>query len=187
MSYFIRLSLNEKNSPYNVVAIIGKKSGSIGRRIHNVPIISSIDLIDTLNSALSKFVNKKSYPQRIIIADQKISDTYIEKLYIYSKKYGMAIGIIPKMSNVSSKPKNSFFTNPIAIEDVLGRKQKVHNPDILKNLKGQKVLVTGAGGSIGSEICQQIVSLNPERLILVEVKICNNKLFLFLKFILNFL
>ena len=80
----------------------------------------------------------------------------------------MAIGIIPKMSNVSSNPKNSFFTNPIAIEDVLGRKQKVHNPDILKNLKGKKVLVTGAGGSIGSEICQQIVSLNPKRLILVE-------------------
>ena len=50
----------------------------------------------------------------------------------------MAIGIIPKMSNVSSNPKNSFFTNPIAIEDVLGRKQKVHNPDILKNLKGKK-------------------------------------------------
>ncbi len=165
---FIRLSLSEKNSPYNVVAIIGKKSGSIGRRIHNVPIISSIDLIDTLNSALSKFVNKKSYPQRIIIADQKISDSYIEKLYIYSKRYGMAIGIIPKMSNVSSNPKNSFFTNPIAIEDVLGRKQKVHNPDILKNLKGKKVLVTGAGGSIGSEICQQIVSLNPKQLILVE-------------------
>ena len=80
----------------------------------------------------------------------------------------MAIGIIPKMSNVSSNPKNRFFTNPIAIEDVLGRKQKVHNPDILKNLKGKKVLVTGAGGSIGSEICQQIVSLNPKQLILVE-------------------
>ncbi len=165
---FIRLSLNEKNSPYNVVAIIGKKKGSIGRRIHNVPIISSIDLIDTLNSSLSKFVNKKSYPQRIIIADQKISDSYIEKLYIYSKKCGMAIGIIPKMSNVSSNPKNSFFTSPIAIEDVLGRKQKVHNPDILKNLKDKKVLVTGAGGSIGSEICQQIVSLNPRKLILLE-------------------
>ena len=56
----------------------------------------------------------------------------------------MAIGIIPKMSNVSSNPK-TVFTNPIAIEDVLGRKQ-VHNPDILKNLKGKEVLVTGAGG-----------------------------------------
>ena len=50
----------------------------------------------------------------------------------------MAIGIIPKMSNVSSNPKNSFFTNPIAIEDVLGRKQKVHNPDILKTLRVKK-------------------------------------------------
>ena len=42
------------------------------------------------------------------------------------KKKGLALGVLPKISNIS--PQNKFTTKPIAIEDILGRKQKVHNP-----------------------------------------------------------
>ena len=78
----------------------------------------------------------------------------------------MALGVLPKLSNITSKDK--FQTNPIAIEDILGRTQKVHNQKILKEISDKVVLVTGAGGSIGSEICRQIFTLNPKKLILIE-------------------
>ena len=78
----------------------------------------------------------------------------------------MALGILPKLSNINSKDK--FVTNPIAIEDVLGRKQKVHNPELLKDILNKVVIVTGAGGSIGSEICRQVSLLKPKKIILIE-------------------
>ena len=74
--------------------------------------------------------------------------------------------MLPKLSNINSR--DSFVTNPIAIEDVLGRKQKVHNPQLLKDLFNKVIIVTGAGGSIGSEICRQIALFKPKKLILIE-------------------
>ena len=161
---FIRLTKNEKNSPYNVIAIIGNKISSVGRRIHNIPIILSIDQIESLENSLKKL--SKLSPQKIIITDQSISSKSIEELYVYSQKKGLALGILPKISNINSE--NIFATTPIAIEDILGRKQKVHNPKFLKNISGKKILVTGAGGSIGSEICKQVSLLSPKKLILLD-------------------
>jgi O-antigen biosynthesis protein WbqV len=161
---FIRLTKNEKNSPYNVIAIIGNKISSVGRRIHNVPIIMSIDQIESLENSLKKL--GKLSPQKIIITDQSISSKSIEELYVYSQKKGLALGILPKISNINSE--NIFATTPIAIEDILGRKQKVHSPKFLKNISGKKILVTGAGGSIGSEICKQASLLSPKKLILLD-------------------
>ena len=160
---FIRLTKTEKNSPYNVVAIIGTKKTGVGRRIHNVPIISTIDDLKLLEENIKKFEL-----QRVIIADHSINSELIEPLYVFSKKNGYAIGIIPRVSNFTLDPEAKFTANPIAIEDVLGRKQKVHNPDILKEIKNKTILVTGAGGSIGGELCRQLSLLNAKLIILLE-------------------
>jgi FlaA1/EpsC-like NDP-sugar epimerase len=58
---------------------------------------------------------------------------------------------------------------PVQVEDVLGREQvEVDFDDVASYLKGQTVLVTGAGGSIGSELCRQIARVGPTRIILVD-------------------
>tara|TARA_E500000075_G_scaffold125309_1_gene129013 strand:+ start:209 stop:1747 length:1539 start_codon:yes stop_codon:yes gene_type:complete len=160
---FIRLTKTEKNSPYNVVAIIGTKKSGVGRRIHNIPIISTIDNLKLLEQNIKKYEL-----QRVIIADHSVNSELIESLYVFSKKNGFAIGIIPKVSNFSLDPEAKFTANPIAIEDVLGRKQKVHNPDVLKEIKNKIILVTGAGGSIGGELCRQLSLLNAKLIILLE-------------------
>jgi O-antigen biosynthesis protein WbqV len=161
---FIRLTKNQKNSPYNVIGIISDKPSSTGRRIHNVPILTSIADIDLFDRDFGK--KNKLAPQKIIITDQSIKSESIEKLYVFAKKNGLALGVLPKLSNINSK--DNFATNPIAIEDVLGRKQKVHNPELLKDIFNKVILVTGAGGSIGSEICRQVALLKPKRLILID-------------------
>ena len=70
----------------------------------------------------------------------------MEKLYVFAQKNGLALGVLPKLSNINSK--DNFATNPIAIEDVLGRKQKVHNPELLKDIFNKVIIVTGAGGCL---------------------------------------
>ena len=58
----------------------------------------------------------------------------------------------------------------VEIEDLLGRESvQIRDKEVLRFIKGKKVLVTGAGGSIGSELCRQITSLNPSELILVDI------------------
>ena len=161
---FIRLTKNQKNSPYNVIGIISDKPSSTGRRIHNVPILTSIADIDLFDSDFGK--KNKLAPQKIIITDRSIKPKSVEKLYVFAQKNGLALGVLPKLSNINSK--DNFATNPIAIEDVLGRKQKVHNPELLKDISNKVIMVTGAGGSIGSEICRQVNLLKPKRLILIE-------------------
>jgi len=160
---FIRLTKTEKNSPYDVVGIIGTKKSGVGRRIHNIPIISTIHDLNHLEERI-----KNIELQRIIVSDHNIDSKIIESLYIFSKKNGLAIGIIPKLSNFSLDAEAKFTANPIAIEDVLGRKQKVHNSPLLSNIKDKVILITGAGGSIGGELVRQVCSLAPKQIILLE-------------------
>ena len=160
---FIRLTKTEKNSPYDVVGIIGTKKSGVGRRIHNIPIISTIHDLNHLEERI-----KNIELQRVIVSDHNIDSKIIESLYIFSKKNGFAIGIIPKLSNFSLDAQAKFTANPIAIEDVLGRKQKVHNSPLLSNIKDKVILITGAGGSIGGELVRQVCSLAPKQIILLE-------------------
>ena len=162
---FIRFSKKDDNSLYEVVGIISFKESSVGRRIHNIPIIGSTNKIEFLKKGLKKI---KKLPQRVIISDFKIKSEVIESLYIFAKQNGLAIGMLPSISEISNKSQSQFVPKPIVIEDILGRKQKVNDPQLLKDIPGKVVLVTGAGGSIGSELCQQIHRLKPKLLILLE-------------------
>ena len=76
--------------------------------------------------------------------------------------------MLPSVSDISIKDQGQFIPKPIVIEDILGRKQKVNDPKLLEDIEGKIILVTGAGGSIGSELCKQIHRLKPKLLILLE-------------------
>ncbi len=162
---FIRFSKQDDNSLYEVVGIISFKESSIGRRIHNIPILGATNKLESINESLKKI--KKS-PQRIIISDSKVKSETLESLYIFSKRNGLAIGMLPSISEISIKDQGQFIPKPIVIEDILGRKQKVNDPKLLEGIEGKIILVTGAGGSIGSELCRQIHRLKPKLLILLE-------------------
>ena len=169
---FIRHTKTDKNSPYKIIAIISLKEKSVGRRIHNIPIVGSLENFEGIKiNILNKL---KKQPERIIISDQNIKKDVLENLFVFAKNNGLAIGQINKVSNISIT-KNSFDTSPIVIEDVLGRKQNVNDTSKLVEFKNKTILITGAGGSIGSELSRQILSLQPKNVILLD----NNEFSLF--------
>ena len=161
---FIRATKRD-DSPYKVIGIIGLKFKSINRRIHGVPIVSVINDQKKMLEDLKKI---KISPQRIIIADHSLSKKNIESLFILAKKNGLAIGELPKITDFKSNSLSNFKTTPIVIEDVLGRKQKVNDTSNIKNIKNKIILITGAGGSIGSELSKQLQELEPKKIILFE-------------------
>ena len=169
---FIRHTKTDKNSPYRIISIISLKEKSVGRRIHNIPIVGSLENFKGIKfNILDKL---KKPPERIIVSDQNIEKDILEDLFIFAKNNGLAIGQINKVSNISIT-KNSFDTSPIVIEDVLGRKQNVNDTSKLVEFKNKTILITGAGGSIGSELSRQILSLQPKNIILLD----NNEFSLF--------
>ena len=169
---FIRHTKTDKNSPYRIISIISLKEKSVGRRIHNIPIVGSLENFKGIKfNILDKL---KKPPERIIVSDQNIEKDVLEDLFIFAKNNGLAIGQINKVSNISIT-KNSFDTSPIVIEDVLGRKQNVNDTSKLVEFKNKTILITGAGGSIGSELSRQILSLQPKNVILLD----NNEFSLF--------
>ena len=80
-------------------------------------------------------------PHRIIIADNSLSQLEIESLFVFSRKHGLAIGEVPRISDLKMSSNQNFHTKPIVIEDVLGRKQKVQNPIFLKDICNKIILV----------------------------------------------
>lgn len=77
---------------------------------------------------------------------------------------------IPRLTELAQGKVNTDDLREVDIEDLLGRDPVPPNPDLLgANISGKSVMVTGAGGSIGSELCRQILALSPSRLVLFEL------------------
>ena len=85
------------------------------------------------------------------------------------QKRGIPVFQVPSVDDLTSGRARIDALRPIAIEDLLGRDEVVTDPQLLGvGIRDACVCVTGAGGSIGSELCRQILDLKPKRLILLE-------------------
>ncbi len=82
---------------------------------------------------------------------------------------GVRVLAVPTLAEIKDGRVSVNSLRPLAIEDLLGRPPVAPDPSLLAaNVKGKTVLVTGAGGSIGSELCRQVLSLDPKALVLVD-------------------
>lgn len=82
---------------------------------------------------------------------------------------GLEVLSVPSLAQMASGQRIVSDLQPVAIEDLLGREPSTPDPLLLKaSVKDKVVMVTGAGGSIGSELCRQVVALGASRLLLVE-------------------
>jgi FlaA1/EpsC-like NDP-sugar epimerase len=82
---------------------------------------------------------------------------------------GLKVSTIPSLAQLATGRRGVTDLQPIAIEDLLGREPSSPDPRLLEAaVRGKAVLVTGAGGSIGSELCRQVLALDPKALVLVD-------------------
>lgn len=110
--------------------------------------------------------------EQIIIAIPSASKETIAKIVSECQKTKCETKILPSIYLTMDQRTNSIFSQirPIKYEDFLGRDQiVVDNVEIESNLVGKTILVTGGGGSIGSELCRQIAKANPKLLIIFDI------------------
>lgn len=117
--------------------------------------------------SIEKVVRKHSI-ETIIIAIPSLNKRDIQEIYDECAKTGVEIKIMPKIEDVMTGKVSVNEMQNIDINDLLGREEvKLDMLAISKKLTDKVILVTGAGGSIGSEICRQVISFQPSKLLLL--------------------
>jgi len=117
---------------------------------------------------MGEIINKKKI-KLILLAMLGITKKERRQILQKISKYPVEVRMIAGIDNLISDDFNLKQIKSVDVEDILGRDPVAPNRNLLeKNIKGKNVLVTGAGGSIGKELCKQIINLNPQQLVLYE-------------------
>ncbi|MDA9936255.1 polysaccharide biosynthesis protein [Gammaproteobacteria bacterium] len=130
-----------------------------GLQINNVPILSSLDELISL---------KKEYPDlEVLLAIPRINTEQRRKIISKLEKIKVAVRTIPSFNEIISDQKKLTDLQNLSIDDLLPRARV--SSDVLKNANDKTVFISGAGGSIGSEMSRQLLDSIPKSIILFDV------------------
>jgi O-antigen biosynthesis protein WbqV len=163
---FIRSVNLAPQSNYRVVGMVDEKGTRVGRNIHGVDVLGTLDDIPRV---IERLTREGGRPQRIILTKDRMDRAAVQGLLSTAEKLGMPLSRTPRLTDFKAGAGDGTELRPIAIEDLLGRPQTVLDRDAMRRLiAGRRVLVTGAGGTIGSELARQVADLEPARLALLD-------------------
>ena len=164
---FIRDLHRDPGRAYTPVGILTEGEDWHGRHLHGIAVLGSPENLD---GAMAFLAQREIRPQRLIIADDNIAEGRIADFLDLATPYGMAVGRLPRLIDFAEHGGDqATVARPIDVADLLGRPQTVLDRSALdKLIGGQRVLITGAGGSIGAELARQVCAYGPSRLVLLE-------------------
>ena len=146
---------------YNVVGFIDDDPGKQGRSIHDITVLGTV-------AALPGIVRKHEVGQ-VLIAAPSASGRQIRTMVDACKAARVPFKTLPGLAELIDGKVSIKTLRDVNYRDLLRRDPvRLNVPEIESYLKDRRVLVTGAGGSIGSELCRQIVRFTPENLILFD-------------------
>ena len=155
----VRDILENPSSPYKLIGLLDDDISKSNSTIHGIPIFGKIETIHTFNIPYDE----------IIICTPGASGTKMRQIVDHCKVVKKPYRTIPTMSEMIDKKVSLNAVRDVSIMDLLGRQEvNLNRSEISKYIYGKKVLVTGAGGSIGSELVKQCLGFDPDLLILFD-------------------
>lgn len=163
---FIRETAPGHEVPYRVVGIVDDRDSRTGRRIRGVPVYGGLHNLEEVVQRLTGYGVR---PQRIVLTRRQIDGATIRTLLDAADGLGIPVSRMPTLGVLESAGETQVQLRPINVEDVLGRPQAtLDRPAMERLIEGRRVLVTGAGGTIGSELVRQIADIGPAHITLVD-------------------
>ena len=158
---------HKPDGPYHILGIYDDDKSKWGRKIRDVDIIGPIE--DVFKDPSSLLIQSKKIT-KIIITNQKISRINIDLLLKFTDKIGISLARLPKISELNDAfENNKSKERPIDIEDLLGRAEtRFDKTELTKLIQNKTILITGAGGTIGSELANQIADMSPHKIVLSD-------------------
>ncbi len=173
---FVREMARARAGAYAVVGIVDDGAGRVGGAIRGVRVLGT--LAETA-AIIERLTARGRGPRRLIVASEAIDGTAMRELFNLADRSGMTLARLPRLTDFrreanfrgesGAEPADSTEPRPVEVEDLLGRPQQVLDRAAMAALiAGRRVLVTGAGGTIGAELARQIAALAPARIALLD-------------------
>src|SRR5262249_7303346 len=167
---FLRALAWDRRQPPQVDRLLAGGARQTGPRLPNAPLLGSIDDAATV---LDRLAAEGRLPDTLVVVTPDLAGQSLAPLVEQAERHGMRVRRAPRPTALdpagSADRARALELRPMAIEDLLNRAQvPLDREGMARLIQGRSVIVTGAGGTIGSELARQGAALGPERLVLVD-------------------
>ena len=146
---------------YDILGLVDDDPAKRHMRIHDVEVIGTVDQLDTLTRSLRV--------QEILIAIPSATREQKQRIVQRCRESGITFKSVPGLSELFAGRARIGQLQEVHAEDLLGRAAvRLDVDDLRRELRGRRILVTGAAGSIGSELCRQLAAFEPDTLVLLD-------------------
>jgi len=146
---------------YQPVGFVDDDEGKVGHRIHGVPVLGT-------RNDLAKILHR-CRPHEVLLAIPRAEPAAVRSIVRSLEPFKIPIKTLPNLRDLIDGKTELSQIRSLSVEDLLARAPVGLDPVPVKGLiAGRRVLVTGAGGSIGSELCRQIARLRPTAMVMLE-------------------
>ncbi|KRC06364.1 capsular biosynthesis protein [Rhizobium sp. Root73] len=166
---YLRALSRDRNCTHWPVGCLEKTNEHQNMMLRNVPILGAVE---DFRDIVAQLKGERISPRHLIFteAPSVFGEDASERLIAAAEAFGMTVSRLSQMTELkNTKRENRFELKSIELTDLLERPQASLDREAISRLvKGRRVLITGAGGSIGSELALQIAACEPAELVLLE-------------------
>ncbi|HEY4249629.1 MAG TPA: nucleoside-diphosphate sugar epimerase/dehydratase [Roseomonas sp.] len=169
---FIRALEREKSPRWRPIGILSLRERQLGRRIQGLPILG---IVEETEAVLEMLRAESRLPATIVLADARVQGQALQRLMDAADHHGVPVRRAPPPTALDSAvahhaaAASKHDLRPVSIEELLDRPQvPLDREGMARLVQGRRVLVTGAGGTIGGELARQVAALGPAALTLLD-------------------
>lgn len=160
-AYLVRRMLSDPSSPYFPVGLVDDDPHKRRLRLSNIPVLGSQRELEALAW--------KTDATALVLCIARADADFIRVVTDAANKSGLRLIVLPLLSEILEGGMKLADLRDVAIEDIIGRHPvDTEVESIAGYVAGKRVLVTGAGGSIGAELCRQLSNFSPSELIMLD-------------------
>ncbi len=161
---FLRALAGQREAKLRVTGLLALSERHTGRRLHGRPILGAIGDIAPI---LARLRDQDRLPDALVLAEPEFRGPRLADLLAAAQAEGLSVQRAPSPTALTEADRINL--RPIPIEDLLNRPQvTLDHAGMARLIGGRRVLVTGAGGSIGSELARQVAELGPAEIVLLD-------------------